>query len=1102
MHTMNERAKNTRSAIRSSSRRSTLHGRWRVTVVVVAILTLTTTSEGQEPSSFGGLIGVSTVVPCVNIDLDPDKAPTLECNNATVLIFSLTPGTSGGGITYVFENQNEAVQGPGANFNFGRGAVDENDCLQDSPNVCRAALSDQQIRITLNITKPLGSYPLDWTGINGPFLYVYRNCINPISQPQTDDMTDKCGQRYTSTNIKNYAKCPAPGNEENPDGLYFGYDDDGPYYTECAADCFKNIEYILRTEGKRCDDTRHHVVEDYINGEIGTQNQKFLLPDGTEFDPQDVFEDFPVPTLMCPCEMTQTKVGNYFAAPNYSCRSGSCAGSCGSAIPCTDETSTGVCVNTDQLHRCIKCQPDQEPPRGPACIYPDIDARLYCNNEGFSSFCPNGGDSVVGPGTIGQTDSIPFITDFTPERDFIARQCNCDAYWVDRAYWTSPICAAYRINQPEQPVYTVTATIENLGTGEVSTLAVGQGLAPDGEPLPRSEGNEDVYLALISDDKPAGNLFTEIHGSIVMCDGIRVPPANGSESVRSCSNVPGAGIKVSPTADGRTNPWTQFPDNGAGKVPLPEYVTFNATERARTNAPWWYYLGPQRIGQISRTCNGWGWAPNGLADTQGANILCGGLQGTCVPGYDQVTGGDTTVTPSFVAHEWAEYITRNAGKADAGDGVSEVPRFMPPGWTQTTPNMWVDRGQLMIEDPTLLDFLNVRVLVAVNAELVEEWTTVGGGHLEPFVEDVESTGERRNCLLQPQFGYGTAWAKIVNDGSQTAVYTLTTNCSTGIEAISQDAEYSVPPGQSAGLPVALNLAVTTAVFLDPSAAECTTTLRPVGFPNRVLDTAAIPCTFSVLFTSIGPIGSGLFANTTAGGLIQNLTGPQSTDFCIMFPTWCDLLGFDTGSSTLFQTIIMLLALVGVLIAIAYCTSKCGQLLISESALSLQRAKQYRSFERNFVPQARLLEGTPEEQAAKAQRIFDQRVSLLEQMQANAVTAEVGAAFSELTPTSLAGMTSGDTATQLVAKYAPAVLEGAGAAVGAGTAAPREGYDKGSQKYDDWRQRRDEEGTSTAISTRADVDQGDDKVRVEAPEGATKKVTTTSTVTMTNTNLEE
>lgn len=979
----------------------------------------------QGPGSFGGLISKSTVVPCVSIDLD-GNGPTLECNNATVLVFGLRPGESGGGVSYTFQNQNQAIQGPGKNFDFAEGTVDENDCLQDRPNVCQMAAAGTGLRITLRISRPLGTFNLDWTGINGPFAYEYKNCISPIQTPQTDDMTDKCGQRSETGDRRNYAPCP--GNTRSDlrnNNQYFGLDETrGPYYTQCAADCAKDIDYIRDKFGISCWDQRSYVKEKYLNGNLGTQGDKFVGPDGP-YDPTSSssgFTDFPVPTLMCPCQMTQTRVGRDLFAPIYNCKSGSCAGTCGTALPCRNNNSN-ICANTAQPTRCIKCQPDKSPTEfldESTCIYNDIDRRLFCNNEGYTPFCPNAGDSVVGPGTIGQSSGVPVIgQDFFFERDFIARQCNCDAYWVDRAYWMAPMCTAYRINQPEIPEYTVTAEIENLATGDITELQVGVGKSTDGEQLPRATGNDDLYLALVNDDKPAGNLFTELHGQIVICDGKQIVPDDNPEIISSCSSIRGSGIRTSPSLDGRANPWDQLPNNGSGKVPLPQYVQPDPAKRDKDNAPWWYYIGPQREGTLGRNCNEWGWAPNGLGDTIGGNILCGNLQGTCVPGFDQVTGGDITVTPSYVAQQWANYVKRQNETASTGAGVTEVPRFVPPGWTPSNPNIWVHDGKVFYEDPTLFNALNVRVLTAVNAELAAAWTTNGGGHLEPFVEDQQSTGDSaQNCLLQPEFGYGTLWVKIVNDAQQTAVYTLVVECTPGIEAISQDGEYNVEPGESSGLPVAINLLVTTAVFIDPTDSLCNITLRPVSFPNRVLDTYIANCTFSKIFSEIGPIGSGLFENVTSGGFIGNLSGPVVTDFCQLFPAWCDLFGGGVGASTLLQTFIMILALVGILILISFCASKMGQVFVSESILNLKKAKVYKKYATEVIPEQLASGRTKEEIAADANKDLKEKERLLEEASGNAFFDELKSTASDINPKQLAPKISKNTAIALSSMYSP------------------------------------------------------------------------------------
>jgi len=1018
--------------------------------LAVALLVVAAAVAQTDVGDFGGMIGQSTTVSCAIIDNGQNPTPFKGCSNATLMTFGLIPGAETQGISYDFQVQGSAVQGPGADYDATPtdtpGGYSDAECLQQPPNVCSVAglSSDgdtQQVRVTLNITRAVATYKLDNTGINGPFLYVYRNCVAPIDQPQTDDMVDKCGVRFSQDLKNNYVRCP----ETSDATKYFGYNDTlGPYYTLCAADCAQHIRAVEVRTGRPCADTKFYVKNQYVSGALGTQGEPWVDGAGNPFDPTALFDDFPVPNTMCPCALTHTVISGQTYSPLYSCKSGSCAGTCGTALQCDDPMSVGVCTNTAQNHRCLKCQPTKAPPAnfGPSCIYPDLDRRLTCvrttGGSGIedtvesSTICPHGGNSVVGPGNIAQAGG-PELRDFLFERDLLARQCNCDGYWVDRMYWTAPICMAYRVRNPQIPEYTVTATIENMATGETTVLEVGQGLDTDGVSLPRLDGTKNFLLTLINDDKPQGNLGSEIHGIVVVCGADKLV-SDGKDV--SCDIPADAAIKPSPTLDGRTNPWTSQPNGGAGKVPLPQYVFPNATQRTANGAPWWYFIGAQRVGTIGRGHNEWGWAPNGLGDVQGGNTICGGLQGTGVPGYDTTTNGDVTVTPSYVAQAFAKYVVDNDPAAAADKGIVNEPRFMPAGYNPTVPNMWVQDGKLYFEDPTLVGQLVVRVGFAVNTEVVDQYTSVGGGHLEPFTEDVESSGSRQNCLLQPQYGYGTLWVRIVNDGTRSNSYTLRVNCTPGIAPLGtaqQELTYGVQPGETEGLPVALTVAVTTAVFLDPTNAACTVVLAPTAYGTLVLDTVTERCAFSRIFTTIGPLGSGLLQNVSTGGLFGNLTGPVKSDFCDMFPIICDLFLDEDDATGVAQAIIMMLVLVGLLIVIAYVASKFGQVAFAESALNLERAKVYKQYE-EAVPEA----GVPSDEEAydrdaKMQATFEQRKRMLEELKSNANSQAMRDALSAYDTGMLARTLGPDTITQLSAQYAPRnVGDGGGGGSGAAT----------------------------------------------------------------------
>jgi hypothetical protein len=386
-----------------------------------------------------------------------------------------------------------------------------------------------------------------------------------------------------------------------------------------------------------------------------------------------------------------------------------------------------------------------------------------------------------------------------------------------------------------------------------------------------------------------------------------------------------------------------------------------------------------------------------------------------------------TVTPSFVAQEFAKYVVRNSADANAGKGITEQPRFMPPIWSPTFPNCWLQDQKLMCDDPTLQQQLIVRVGVAVNSELIEQLTSTGGGHLESFTEDIESVGSRQNCLLQPQFGYGTLWVRIVNDGTTTNSYTLRLNCTPGIEPLSgsqQTLTYGVNPGETAGLPVSIALLVTISVFLDPTNAGCTVELTPNTYGNLVLDTVTEKCAFSRIFTSIGPIGGGIFANVSAGGLFGNLTGPLETDFCDLFPVICDIF-LSPGTATGFsQMMVTMLVMCGLAIFGAFFAAEFGKVMFSSAALKLKQAKLYAKFEKENVPSS--LDHSnydPEERQARLRREFETQQKKLGAIQQQTNSKTVRDSLSSMVKPAFAGNLSGDTITQFAGLYAPDTLNG-------------------------------------------------------------------------------
>ena len=924
---------------------------------VQLVFLLTQLSPGVDGLLDGSLLGDGATQSCTNI-YGNDGDASLQCNQATVLELELTANSEGGGIAFLFQNtkQNSVGGGPGSPA-----------CDGDNPGTCVGA---EPFFVNITVGKIQLSYSLDVVGIEAPFAYAYSSCLTRSAGrgdksnkggAYPDTVLDECGPTM-SYNTEDFNRCDDDG---------YAMDKNNDLYSECIFMCAidKQRAYDLDDKGKPrkpgfCSETTNSLDKDY-RAIGGRAEREHLACKEIDFEEDDrvCFPHFPIPKSLCPCAGGANMIapidkpsddGTAYV-PATVCKSGTCAGTCGTAInvnadalkcdgippdECCDATDpTNFCANTGQKHRCLKCQPQGRTNKDRHyCYYMDLNIQFRCSWSGhfsqpdnvvsFEDWCGTG-DYVSG----GWFDPTHSKADSARFRE--SRTCNCDASFVEKIYPVAPLCNTYIIRNPARLEYEMTVTFSNLN-GELiqgSQMTVGSGWAshnvfPPNITLPLSQFTSDGFALtrIISADSATGKQSNDLHGLIVMCDNGNNPSCTISSTDTDKGKLPSTGVRTS-SGDCRTNPWTAtnnddgttplFTDNEA-RVPLPDMIyryanslgvgegKENGQVQEDDNSTWWYYVPHRNMENYGRGCGQIGSFPSGDADAGTARAMCNGPIGTCVPGIDTLQRGEIIDPPCNVAGDWYKFVKKNGGTSDGSGCLSEtasnkaaIPRHVPVDWDPQNPQYYVCGGRLMRDGDDNTGTVNIHATISIAADFQGEIITQSPGRINTTPRD---------CSLFMDTGTGKITVSVDNTGSQTAQYTLTANCTQGIIMKKVD---GVTFSQGSGSGGAANtqvigLSMQSDVLLTPSAEDvandvlvpaCTVRLFPSGLVaqghERDLDSTIPPikCIIDFALPLIYPEEGPDLHGASIGKFIPSSNG---TTCSILNPLCVTLFGGSDG----------------------------------------------------------------------------------------------------------------------------------------------------------------------------------------------------------------
>lgn len=896
---------------------------YAVAVVCLFLLVLNAQPPPPTPSDpfefTGGIISETDDESCDNIYTDVDSVGgtdggKLQCNKASVIVLQVplvqTPAT-GGAFVYQFT--------PNGQSGGGQYVTNPALCAEKGPGYC---LYGRPFEIRVTVSPVVTAFDLQEIGIAAPFGYLYENCLSkaPANGATVPPYYTEasCGTADI-TDDTDYRDC------ESTFGFpyfYNGAKDDrlAPLYSKCLFMCGWEIAKQKQILGSAsfddwCNDRSLNnvinVTESFLQPSTVRNQLGCARADKYDAAAQKQMPNFPLPTGFCPCANSETDVilrdkDGIVPTPPPSprasiiaCKTCAGAGSCGSALPvprptkpsdchpgltnedqdtvclCDDTFSTGstespaeavndphtVCFNTNQNHRCLKCQFDTITRKGDGtptgsdaqeCAYTDMNKYAFCE-----SYWPD----ICGAGNMGVGQQL--LED--PNNRAAVGLCNCQGIFIERSYWVAPMCSPYRILNPARPQYAITVELiptDIAGESGVvvpgGTMTVGAGWAPWASDAERElqlswiNGTVDGFAVteILSEYTKSGGYSSNLHGNIVMCNS--ATQSNSFCSMTSTNDtastkLPSADIFTAPDVQGVVNPWSVafLPNSTVPLVPLPDFLYkalgygnaslgLEQDELERNAKTWWFYLSQNEQDTYGLACGQNGWTMRGAADTATTTSMCAGPQGTCVPGIDRRLRGEAVKPPCTVAVDFLNYVVGDS----AGVPLSEqgsAPQHVPFDWDAAAPQYYVHRGQLRwTGDPLVQNGnMNVRLRISVAADF-------------NGVESAQSSGtvEAEQCYVSSSSSTGIFQVKATNQGSVTSefVFSQGPECSPSLEI----PDYVV--SLSAGAPTIVNVPIQgNALYTGAAVANafCSVTIAPslLKGTNVVTGTTAqTPCT--------------------------------------------------------------------------------------------------------------------------------------------------------------------------------------------------------------------------------------------------------------------
>lgn len=943
----------------------------------------------------GGLLSESTNVACSNIytnngDQDPsstDPPSTLSCNKASVLTLSVPLVLTAPG-AYQFKFTESGPTGGGSL------KIDPNQCAQ-GPGYC---LFGRDFYVEITVSDLATAYDLVSEDIVAPFGYMYENCITKAPSAANSfypyymegtcgvadiwDDTDyiECGDTaaFPPGKATQYSDCAFMCGWEKTKKITQDYDNNSTAFQE---------DYC----GKL---TVHDVEEDYFDDTPTPLGCAKATSYNAATDPGLVnfLPNFPRPTGICSCPgngftdvykgpsgQTQRTVSSVVP-----CKSCAGSGACGTALPLPQETSpdqcldtdqdrntvcecTGnlttdglkpqddpntVCFNTQQSHRCLKCQPTlYSGSTDKPCTYMDVNKFAFCRAY-WGDICGAGNYGLSGQITD-KSNSVSGIN-----------LCNCMGVFVERSYWVKPVTAPYRIQNPSVPQYVIQVTLlygeafgDLNGTAVPNgTMTVGAGFSPFfAAPDKCSSDNETISATLswingtidgfavteiIGTYTSNGGSTTNLQGSIVMANNADGYCGNQpGVSTTDVSAVPSTGITVTdPT--GLINPWNRYRNCNTTAacslplVPLPDYIFDNDTDSTgcnlvtANNGAWWYYLSQEDKDTFGGSCGQNGMTLNGVADTATSRTMCAGPQGTCIPGIDTRLQGEAVKPPCSVAVDFLEYVKKY--RTDTSGATSVKPPHVPNDWNPALPNYAVHRGKLFAyADPQVT---GGKLAAELRLSIAADFDGV-------IVAQSSGTVTAVSCFISTATGEGTFLADATNLGSVPASYQFISGDGT-TPAVYMDAQIRTLPA-AATTRVSLVVKTVGELWVGDSindqfmTVSLSTQLGPffLGLSDPV---QCIPQYGNPIISPILPANTTLtesLADTVFNALANN---PQCGLWCTVISPWSRGKFF----TPLEWTIIILGFTITLTVAIAYVILVVGQNIAVKETKNTAEEKQF------------------------------------------------------------------------------------------------------------------------------------------------------------------
>ncbi len=924
----------------------------------------------------GGLISETTAESCDSIFIgDPESTGTqhtLNCNKATVLILQVpltVDGTQGSGVTFDFTPNGQSGGGtyhtPPAECAKGPGY-----CLYGQPFRVNIQVSPVATAYDLDLMHIVSPFAYMYENClslapatyNTFYPYYAEGTCGPADIWNLDD--------YHDCNSKESWPWFYHGNDPTSQPQY------ATNYSVCAFMCGWELERVVNTllcptcefpemtlaDWCNMEGNVHDTITDYNSATVNTlacdraTNWKDAV--------RELLPNFPQPSGICPCVNSATTMS---VSPGTSsgqqstqdlgpfssivaCKSCAGAGSCGSALPrpqpsspdmCTDTddardtvcecvpgdgNSDGsftpeddpvndpntVCFNTNQRHRCLKCQPSMvdegkhEDYKDEYCAYTDINQYAFCLSYW---------EDICGAGDYTLADRQRDTSDNGERTAASLGFCNCKSNFIERAYWVAPFCAPYRIVNPSALQYVITVELRYGGDPDSpqydqpvpnGTMSVGAGFSPFVDPGdPPTAGSVMAFLnatidgfaltEVISEYIQAGGTTTALPGAIVMCNNGVEQPFCGFTTLNvdtnvtaNPDNVPNANI-LAANATGLINPWPQIQNAVCASVPLPDFIYNNtgfSGNLEENQATWWYYLSQDEIDTFGLGCGQNGWTLTGTADTASSQTMCQNLQGTCVPGIDEHFRGEAIKPPCSVAVDFLDYV--NEWMKRTGDSSEEIdrknnppqPPHVPPTWSVQQATYSVNRGKLMrYDDPVVIGgYAAVELRLSLAADFGGTTVAQAGG-----------TAVSTTCSITTQDGLGLYNILATNKGQMAAEYSFRQGqCTPGIEFPTQVRSIA-PTADGDPLPIALSIRASPLYGTpgnDANSQSCSIIMSPSLDPAAIFAvTDLIPCVPQYGLPQIAPI---LAANVTYGeGIIDSYPpGSPNSPKCGF---WCAAL---------------------------------------------------------------------------------------------------------------------------------------------------------------------------------------------------------------------